>query len=137
MRIKKMKKLLVFLFSGSVLFVTTSFADPIIDGTNTTKVGALEADTTKRMKFNPLGMRLSLVIIQSDLEKVTKNTPEKLKRIEDLKKQEEDYKILIKIHSLGEEMCSEFRKLAVRSESNESNANYLPAYEHLCFFPNP
>jgi hypothetical protein len=41
-----MKKLLVFLFSGLVLFVTTSFADPIIDGTNTTKVGALEADPT-------------------------------------------------------------------------------------------
>jgi hypothetical protein len=88
------------------------------------------------MKFNPLGMRLSLVVIQSELEKAIRNTPEDLKRIEDLKKQEGDYTILISAHISGEEMCSEFRKLAVRSESNESNADYYPAYEYLCFFPN-
>ena len=131
-----MKKLLVFFFSGIVLFVTTSFADLPTGGTNTTKVEVLESDPAKRAKFNSLGMRFRLAVTQSELEKITKNTPEDLKRIEDLKKEEEDYKILISGHLSGEEMCSKFRELALRSELNKSNVDYYPTYEYLCFFPN-
>jgi hypothetical protein len=130
-----MKKLLVFLFCGLILFVTTSFADLPTGGTNTTKVEALESNPAKRTKFNSLGMRYRLAFIDSELEKATKNPAENSK-IADLNKDKEDCKILLSVHLLGEDMCREFRKLALRSELNESNVDYYPTYEYLCFFTN-
>jgi hypothetical protein len=135
MRIKKMKKLLVFLFMGLVLFVTTSFADSNSIRTNTTKLEALESDPAKRPKFNSLSIRYRIAFIESELAKIAKN-PTENSRIADLNKEKEDCIILLNVHSLGEDMCREVRKLALRSELNESNVDYYPTYEYLCFFRN-
>jgi hypothetical protein len=128
-----MKKLLVFLFCGLVLFVTTSFADLVTNRTNTTKVEALESDPTKYKKFSSSRTISILSSIILTLTNVTRKSPEDLGKIEYLNKQKEEYEILLRVHLAGEEMCDEYKKLALLSESNESSIDYGPTYENLCF----
>ncbi|MDR1434282.1 hypothetical protein [Candidatus Endomicrobiellum devescovinae] len=130
-----MKKLLVFLFCGLVLFVTTSFADLPTGETNTTKVEALESDPTKYKKFSSSRTSSILSSIILSLTNVTRKYPENLDKIEYLKRQKEEYETLLRVHLAGEEMCNEYKKLALLSESNESTIDYYPTYENLCFLP--
>lgn len=131
---KKMKKLLVFLFCGLVLFVTTSFADLPAGETNTTKkVEALESDPTKIKKFRPLEISSALVPVILDLENAKNQSPRDSDRIKFLKMKKKEYAILVTVHSEGEKMCNAYKKLALLSESNESTIDYYPTYENLCF----
>ncbi|MDR0398846.1 MAG: hypothetical protein LBH33_03495 [Endomicrobium sp.] len=130
-----MKKLLVFLFCGLVLFVTTSFADLPTGETNTTNVEALESDPTKIKKFRPLEISYALAPVILDLENAKSQSPRDSDRIKFLKMKKKEYVILATVHSEGEKMCNAYKKLALLSESNESTIDYYPTYENLCFLP--
>jgi hypothetical protein len=117
------------------LFVTTSFADLPTDGTDTTKVEALESDPAKHKKSSSSRTSFFFSSIILNLTNAKRNSPEDLNKIEYLKKQKKEYKILLRVHLAGEEMFNEYKKLALLSESNESSVDYYPTYENLCFLP--